>query len=118
PDDHDDVALDHRQIHALEDVQVPKPLVDFLQPDQGFLRAHRTSPSGRLGHPPAPAIPTRPLRSRFSAALTRRMSGSVTIRYAIAATVKKVALNVADAPSLAVVKMWYSLSTRPRPPTR
>jgi hypothetical protein len=45
------------------------------------------------------------------------MSGSVTIRYAIAATVKKVALNVADAPSLAVVKMSYSLSTSPRTTT-
>jgi hypothetical protein len=35
---------------------------------------------GRFHHAPAPAIPTSPLRRRFSTAFTSRISGSVTIR--------------------------------------
>ena len=80
-DDHDDVALVHRQVHALEDVQVPEPLVDALQADQRLPAPWVADGGrGRLRHPPAPAIPTSPLRSRFSAAFTSRISGSVTIR--------------------------------------
>ena len=88
------------EVHALEDVEVPEPLVDVLR--AGSAAASRAGSRGRTGglrglhHPPAPAMPTRPLRRRFSAALTSPISGNVTTRYAIAATVKNVALNVAD----------------------
>ena len=98
PDDDHDVPLVHRQVHALQDVEVPEPLVDPLRAGSAAAPSARSvdAVAWRLRHPPAPAIPTSPLRRRFSAAFTSRIRGSVTTRYAIAATVKNVALNVAD----------------------
>ena len=63
----------------------------------GALRL-RASGRGRFGHP-RPGDPDQTAAEARSAAFTSRISGSVTTRYAIAATVKKVALNVADWPS-------------------